>query len=581
MFKSKKINDNQENLNSFLEMLENLNEENLKMQRDMAKTGILKNAFDFFDSQSISDINLIKELQDDFREERLLLIDGRHKNSDRLNEVNTLENPDNEIRAIFAVDMLNEGWDVLNLFDIVRLYDTRDGRVTRHGFVPGSTTNTEKQLIGRGARYYPFVFDENKAEMYTRKFDFNEFHELRVLEQLHYHSVNNPNYISELKQVLIESGIYDDQNQVERTINLKDDFKHTPTYTNGVVWMNEQISQQDKWSKQNESLFDTSFIPDSFAVMLPIQSSKDFSAFDNNVPILSVAESLSLKKIKYKDLITKNITRTAINRNKSYIFSNLLNAIPGLQSIENFMDMLENIELIITGNQISVYNPSQEQKLYIVEQLLAFLEKDIISVNEKYYGSDKFKPYPIKKIFSDKILRKYVINNMGHAEVGKSQKTVSETQYYEDLDNLKWYAYDDNFGTSEEKLLVKAIKEIMPELETKWTDIYLLRNEKAVRIYNFSDGQAFEPDFLLFANDKKTGNVSWQIFIEPKGSQFLDSSNTFGNSKEGWKEKFLLEITARTEAKTLIDDDRYRIIGVPFYNNIITDNLVKEKLRAL
>lgn len=397
MFKSKKINDNQENLNSFLEMLENLNEENLKMQRDMAKTGILKNAFDFFDSQSISDINLIKELQDDFREERLLLIDGRHKTSDRLNEVNTLENPDNEIRAIFAVDMLNEGWDVLNLFDIVRLYDTRDGRVTRHGFVPGSTTNTEKQLIGRGARYYPFVFDENKAEMYTRKFDFNEFHELRVLEQLHYHSVNNPNYISELKQVLIESGIYDDQNQVERTINLKDDFKHTPTYTNGVVWMNEQISQQDKWSKQNESLFDTSFIPDSFAVMLPIQSSKDFSAFDNNVPILSVAESLSLKKIKYKDLITKNITRTAINRNKSYIFSNLLNAIPGLQSIENFMDMLENIELIITGNQISVYNPSQEQKLYIVEQLLAFLEKDIISVNEKYYGSDKFKPYPIKK----------------------------------------------------------------------------------------------------------------------------------------------------------------------------------------
>ena len=29
----------------------------------------------------------------------------------------------NGIRAIFAVDMLNEGWDVLNLYDIVRLYD--------------------------------------------------------------------------------------------------------------------------------------------------------------------------------------------------------------------------------------------------------------------------------------------------------------------------------------------------------------------------------------------------------------------------------------------------------------------------
>ena len=581
MFKSQRINENQENLNSFLEMLENLNEDSLKIQRDMAQNGILKSAFDFFDSQSILDINLIKELQEDFRAERLLLIDGRHKTSNRLNDVNTLESPNNEIRAIFAVDMLNEGWDVLNLFDIVRLYDTRDGRVTKNGFVPGSTTNTEKQLIGRGARYYPFVFKENKAEMYTRKFDFNETHELRVLEQLHYHSANNPQYISELKQVLIEAGIYDDQNQVERTINLKSDFKHTHTYTDGFVWMNEQISQQEKWSKQNESLFDTSFIPDSFSVMLPMQSSKDFSAFDNNAPILNVADSLASNTVKLKKIITKNVIRTAINRNKSYIFSNLLDAIPGLQSIDNFMDMIGNIKLIITGNQLSIYNPTQEQKLYIMEKLLAFIEKDIVSIREKCYGSDKFKAYPIKEIFSDKILRKYVINHAGQAEVGKSQKTASETQYFEDLDNLKWYAYDDNFGTSEEKLLVKALKELMPELESKWTDIYLLRNEKAVRIYNFSDGQAFEPDFLLFANDKKTGNISWQIFIEPKGSQFLDSSNTFKNSKEGWKEKFLLEITARTEAKTLVDNDRYRIIGVPFYNNIISDNLVKEKLREL
>ena len=474
MFKSQKIKKNQENLNSFLEMLENLNEDNLKIQRGMAKNGILKSAFDFFDSQHILDINLIKELQEDFRAERLLLIDGGHKTSDCLNDVNTLENPDNEIRAIFAVDMLNEGWDVLNLFDIVRLYDTRDGRVTKNGFVPGSTTNTEKQLIGRGARYYPFIFDGNKEEMYTRKFDSNEFHELRVLEQLHYHSANNPNYISELKQVLIESGIYDDQNQVERKINLKDDFKHTHTYRNGVVWMNKQISQQDKWSKQNESLFDRAFIPDTFPVMLPIQLSKDFSAFDNNTPILNVADSLSSRTIKLKKMITKNVIRTAINRNKSYIFSNLLAAIPGLQSIDNFIDMLGSIELIITGNQESVYNPSQEQKLYIMEKLLAFIEKDIVSIREKCYGSDEFKAYPIKEIFSDKILRKYVINHTGQAEVGKSQKTASETQYFEDLDNLKWYAYDDNFGTSEEKLLVRALKEIMPELESKWTDIYLL-----------------------------------------------------------------------------------------------------------
>lgn len=580
MFKSKKISENQTNLNNFLKMLENLSEDDLKKQRDAAESGVLKNAFDFFDSQSISDANLIKELQEDFREERLLLIDGNHKTSDRLNDVNTLENPDNEIRAIFAVDMLNEGWDVLNLFDIVRLYDTRDGRTTRNGFVPGNTTNAEKQLIGRGARYYPFIYDGNEAEMYTRKFDNNELHELRVLEQLHYHSANNRGYISELKQVLIESGIYDNLNQVEKEINLKLDFKHTRTYTDGVVWMNKPISQVEKWEKQKGSLFDKSFIPPLLSVTLPIETSKDFSAFDETT-IPNVADSLPSRSIKYKKLITKHVTRTAINRNKAYTFSNLIKAIPGLQSIDNFMEMIGNVELIITADQTSLYHPSQEQKLYIAEQLLAFIEKDIVLSSEKRYGSDKFEPYLIKDIFDDKILRKYVINHGGQAEVGKSQKTVSETQYYEDLDNLKWYAYDDNFGTSEEKLLVKALKELMPELESKWTDIYLLRNEKAVRIYNFSDGQAFEPDFLLFANDKKTGNVSWQIFIEPKGSQFLDASGTFKNSKEGWKEKFLLEITTRTEAKTLVDNDRYRIIGLPFYNNGLTDSLIKDTLRKL
>jgi len=60
--------------------------------------------------------------------------------------LNALEDRNNEIRVIFAVDKLNEGWDVLNLFDIVRLYDTRDGKDNK----VGKTTMAEAQLIGRG-----------------------------------------------------------------------------------------------------------------------------------------------------------------------------------------------------------------------------------------------------------------------------------------------------------------------------------------------------------------------------------------------------------------------------------------------
>ena len=73
--------------------------------------------------------------------------------------VNSLEDKNNEYRAVFAVDKLNEGWDVLNLFDIVRLYNTRDP--DKSGKV-GKTTMSEAQLIGRGARYCPFKLKDDQ-----------------------------------------------------------------------------------------------------------------------------------------------------------------------------------------------------------------------------------------------------------------------------------------------------------------------------------------------------------------------------------------------------------------------------------
>ena len=85
------------------------------------------------------------------------MLDSENIDKEKQIKLNSLEDENNEIRAIFAVKMLDEGWDVLNLFDIVRLYDTRDGRWTRDGkYIPGNTTIAERQLIGRGARYYPF-----------------------------------------------------------------------------------------------------------------------------------------------------------------------------------------------------------------------------------------------------------------------------------------------------------------------------------------------------------------------------------------------------------------------------------------
>lgn len=584
LFKSQKIAENKGNLEAFLDMLANLSVEQVQSQKNLTandeeQKNILEKAFAFFEESGLSFQDLIEELQEDFRRERLLVIDGKNKTSNNLVELNTLELPSNEIRAIFAVDMLNEGWDVLNLFDIVRLYDIRDGKTTKNGFVAGNTTNAEKQLIGRGARYYPFVIDNQIEEKFTRKFDENENNELRVIEQLHYHSANNPRYISELKQVLRESGIFDDVNLKERELKLKESFKQTRTYTDGLVWMNKRLSYHEYLEQRQESLLDTSFIPSSFEVSLPTSSTRDFEAFSEDD--VFATDSINTLNFEFGKEITSNIVRAAINRNKQYTFKNLQKAFFGLSGVSAFIEMLSKVNIIVESSLSQISELTADQKLYIAEQLLYSIEKDIVPTEERFYGSANFESVPVREVFEENILRKYTVNVNGNAEFGRSQKTKSETEIFENIDQLDWYAYDDNFGTSEEKYLVRAIRELMNDLQEKWSDIYLLRNEKAVKIYSFDEGRAFEPDFILLANDKKVGNTSWQIFIEPKGSQFLDSNNTFKNSKEGWKEKFLLQITERDDARTLLDDERYRIVGLPFFNNEMSREVVNSNLKDL
>lgn len=584
LFKSQKIAENKGNLEAFLDMLANLSVEQVQSQKNLTandeeQKNILEKAFAFFEESGLSFQDLIEELQEDFRRERLLVIDGKNKTSNNLVELNTLELPSNEIRAIFAVDMLNEGWDVLNLFDIVRLYDIRDGKTTKNGFVAGNTTNAEKQLIGRGARYYPFVIDNQIEEKFTRKFDENENNELRVIEQLHYHSANNPRYISELKQVLRESGIFDDVNLEERELKLKESFKQTRTYTDGLVWMNKRLSYQEYVEQRQESLLDTSFIPSSFEVSLPTSGTRDFEAFSEDD--VFATDSINTLNFEFGKEITSNIVRAAINRNKQYTFKNLQKAFFGLSGVSAFIEMLSKVNIIVESSLSQISELTSDQKLYIAEQLLYSIEKDIVPTEERFYGSANFESVPVREVFEENILRKYTVNVNGNAEFGRSQKTKSETEIFENIDQLDWYAYDDNFGTSEEKYLVRAIHELMNDLQEKWSDIYLLRNEKAVKIYSFDEGRAFEPDFILLANDKKVGNTSWQIFIEPKGSQFLDSNNTFKNSKEGWKEKFLLQITERDDARTLLDDERYRIVGLPFFNNEMSREVVDSNLKDL
>ena len=148
----------------------------------------------FFDENHITFNQLVERLRREFEESRCISVNEEVEEKNQQILLNTLEDTDNRIRAIFAVRKLDEGWDVLNLFDIVRCHTARDAK----GGKPGKTTIAEAQLIGRGARYFPFATNDN-SDQYRRKFDKNLTAELRVLEELHYHSVNDSRYISEIR----------------------------------------------------------------------------------------------------------------------------------------------------------------------------------------------------------------------------------------------------------------------------------------------------------------------------------------------------------------------------------------------
>ncbi|WP_448518857.1 DEAD/DEAH box helicase family protein [Rhodoflexus sp.] len=196
LFKSKTIRESERFYAQFTEQMQQLTAEKVAPLLAAAPLQPLANYLQQMPSEN--SINLfINELQDSFAPNRLLIVNSKDDSEEKQLLLNTLESPRNLYRAVFAVDKLNEGWDVLNLFDIVRLYDTANP--TRQ------TTVAEAQLIGRGARYCPLFWEG--AYRYRRCFDDNAEHPLRLCETLYYHSAYHPQYIRSLHEAMQSIGL--------------------------------------------------------------------------------------------------------------------------------------------------------------------------------------------------------------------------------------------------------------------------------------------------------------------------------------------------------------------------------------
>lgn len=548
LFKAKTIAESKEFEQSFYELIRTLTGTALECIVGDSPLAEVKRMATYFASKGIDFDELAQELREDFSIDHCISVNDDKEASERQLLLNSLENRDNPYRAIFEVKKLDEGWDVLNLFDIVRLYETRDASKGK----PGTATIAEAQLIGRGARYCPFVI-EGDDEKYKRKYDNDIENPLRVCEELYYHCQYDSRYIDELNKALIATGIMPER-QTEVHYVLKDSFKRDDIYKTGIVFLNQRevISRKD------------------IAELLPSVRDKEYTVAVNtgktamDTMMMNAHTNTTVKTYTYRTTIGKiaeynySIVHQASRRIDVFKFSVLRGYFPNLKSLREFIvdgAYLGGVKLLVESRDNT---PTPETQFKACMTVLSKIGNEISSIKETYEGTTSFTDKKFSEVFRSKTL--HITDPHGEGEGVSQNAPVIRPDWKIDLGDADWFVFNDNFGTTEEKAFVAYFSTYVEQLKLEYEKVYLVRNERQLVLYSFDGGERFEPDYLMFLRKKNaTGYEQYQVFVEPKGNHLLE--------QDKWKEDFLLQIESRgIPHKTYADDTEYHVWGFPFYN---------------
>ena len=518
LFKSRLVKDSQNNMKAFIEMMRNLSGERLRRLSEL-NSERLTAAFEYFERLGVTMEQLATELSVEFEEYRCISTND----SNDLSMLNNLEQADNPYRAIFEVNKLDEGWDVLNLFDIVRLYETRQSG----GKKISPTTISEAQLIGRGARYYPFALDDEQP-MYRRKFDGDLDNEMRACEVLYYHCQNDRRYIAELKQALREIGL-ELEETTEFQYKLKEDFKRERAYLEGTVLVNKR--QEDSVTDFRE-IFRAAV--DKIYVFEETSGAVGEEALLKEELQLDGDVELRRMRLKFENAAGKNysVIHSALSKYPVFRFDRLSLKFEGLSSTREFITSekyLGGVTVDIRARAfdgVTMYRAAVD----VLKQIAEALSKEEI----KYKGSREFRAEPIHRMFVDKTIRMSKDSPLEPIELSASDD---------------WFVYEAGMGTSEEHAFIEYMRDRIGALRSVYEKIFVIRNERALKVYDFDEGRRFEPDYVLLLRRHDGSEDQLQVFAEPKGGHLIEHDD--------WKEKFLLELESECGG---------RVIGLPFFN---------------
>lgn len=541
LFKSNKIDVSKAARDQFLTLLDQLTTEDLAQfiakQRQTTQSSTLRQAYTYY--QTIDMGRLVRELQRDFQPMNTINVNDTSSNGilgdlNDLRNLNTLEEPSNPFRAIFAVAKLSEGWDVLNLYDIVRIGEQP---------ITSTQTNSEAQLIGRGARYNPFVYEE--ATSFTRRFD-HSTPELQILESLHYHTINDKKYIDNLTKSFeaMQLQVEDDKDFDILTTTVKASFKRSDVYQYGKLYYNDvedvPESEYNGLAKYGVPVAELPTVNIETATL-------ETTAFDTQ----NVAGMNETRLVKIDDALVKK----AMARNPFFRFNTMKKYMPTLNSISEFMyeaqwlGQIKEIQSTVSTGSDAVL--SRETQLLVVEKYLAYIQRMLIMNYKRQRGTNKFIGLPIKDAVQD--YQKRVPVNYSDAGVHELIQTY-------DYKKAPWFVYNEAIVDKLERSLIELIQGYVEELQNKYKDVYLIRSDERntkLKLHEFagdvSHYAGFLPDFVLYLANE---SYIYQVYIEPKGTQLLE--------QDQWKEDLLTSISPES-VDVIGENDQVKLYGVKFY----------------
>ncbi len=516
LFKSERIEDSKDNQERFNTFLENLSPLDLENFFNHSQNAFFKDAKNFFDKQNYTP-NLAALLQTKFKKSAQINTNNEKELEKSMPLLNSLEDRDNPKRVTFSVDKLNEGWDVLNLFDIVRLKNKASQK----------DTTKDAQLIGRGARYYPFSYNDfkpSRIEFYQRKFDLSN--PLSALERLDYHAVYDSEFIAQLNNELQDLGL--------GFVNEKQTIPLTPTKRFKCYYASNT-------KNKNKNLFNKDYTD---SVKVKLQSL--------HIPLF--AFDVREKKVDFKEENKGDTT---------YYIPHALDKIP----LNYFLKAL-NLK------NLDFKTLKKAFKKHPFNNKVGFIERYVYSLKTNFHKSQKFDDnktllklavYIIENL-KDTLLKeqdKYDVSALELKEFETHNKSLSASEWEKNIPSYEWLLFKDmrKLDSKLEREFLGFINDNKEVLDKKFKEWCVLRNDHFTELKVFCNiedspyyAQGFEPDFILFAQTHSDEFLGFTCYMEAKG-EHLEPSNA-------WKEEFL-EMLENADLKS--HNKKLHLKGLPFF----------------